>query len=443
MIESRIPASASATAATATARHLTRLSVMNFLNEVAADYPRAISFASGRPAEAFFAIDAWLQGIPRYFAHLAARDGRSAGDVARLVGQYGRTNGLINDLVAAQLLADDGVPCAPERVVITAGCQEALTLCVQALCTAPGDVVLTRNPTYIGITGVAALAGIDLVPLAGGAVDNAAAIDHAVRILAAEGRRPRALYLIPSFDNPTGTTLSAAERVAILDACHRHRIVVLEDNPYGMFRFEGIAPPPMVALDRHGVVVYLGTYSKTLCPAVRIGCAVVPETLFGDVAASRELVAQLGVRKSFGTVNSSQLNQAMIGGVLLAEEGSLKRLVEPARRHYRRNRDLFVGRLAEEFSAGCGVRWNCPEGGFFLTLELPFAFGQREVARCADEYGVVPMPMAFFALDDSQDFRVRMAFSNVSEAQIVAGVAQFARFVHDELAATQRREAQT
>jgi (S)-3,5-dihydroxyphenylglycine transaminase len=430
MIEPRLAAPAAGHGAPA-ATALARLSVMNFLNEVAADYPRAISFASGRPAEAFFAIDAWLEGIPRYFEHLAARDGRSAADVARLVGQYGRTNGLINDLVAAQLFADDGVPCTPERVVITAGCQEALTLCVQALCSAPGDVVLTRNPTYIGITGIAALAGIELVPLDDGAGDTAGAIERAVGMLAAEGRRARALYLIPSFDNPTGDTLSTAERVAIIDACRRHGIVVLEDNPYGMFRFEGVAPPPMAALDRHGVVVYLGTYSKTLCPAVRIGCAVVPETLFGDAAASRALIAQLGVRKSFVTVNSSQLNQALVGGVLLAEQGSLERIVAPARQHYRRNRDLFVARLAEEFPAGCGVSWNCPEGGFFLTLELPFAFGQTEVARCADEFQVVPLPMSFFALDDSQDRRVRMAFSNVSEAQIATGVAQFARFVHE------------
>jgi len=311
---------------------------------------------------------------------------------------------------------------------------------VQALCASPGDVVLTRNPTYIGITGVAALAGIDLVPLDDGAGNTADAIEHAVRNLSAQGRRPRALYLIPSFDNPTGTTLSADERVAILEACQRHRIVVLEDNPYGMFRFEGEAPPPMAALDRHGAVVYLGTYSKTLCPAVRIGCAVVPETLFGDAAASRALIGELGVRKSFITVNSSQLNQALVGGVLLAEQGSLERLVAPARHHYRRNRDHFLARLAAEFPAGCEVGWNRPEGGFFLTLELPFAFGEREVFRCAQDYQVVPLPMSFFALDGSQDKRVRMAFSNVSEAQITAGVAQFARFVRDTVAAMPRRE---
>jgi (S)-3,5-dihydroxyphenylglycine transaminase len=420
---------------------LSRLSVMNFLNEVAADYPQAISFASGRPAEAFFDIEAWLKGIPHYFAHLAAREGRSVGDIAQRVGQYGRTNGVINDLVATQLLADDGVPCSGDRVVITAGCQEALALCVHALCTASGDVVLTRNPTYIGITGIAALAGIDLVPLDGDAENTASAIERAVLTLAAEGRHPRALYLIPSFDNPTGTTLPAADRLAIIDTCARHRIVVLEDNPYGMFGFEGIAPPPMAPLDRHGVVVYLGTYSKTLCPAVRIGCAVVPETLFGDAAASRELVAQLGVRKSFLTVNSSQLNQALVGGVLLAEQGSLKRLVAPARHHYRRNRGLLIAQLEEQFPLGSDVAWNRPEGGFFLTLELPFAFGQHEVARCADEYQVVPMPMSFFALDDSQNHRVRMAFSNVSEAQIVTGVARFARFVHETRGVKQRREA--
>ncbi|WP_243412342.1 PLP-dependent aminotransferase family protein [Cognatiluteimonas telluris] len=409
---------------------------MNFLNEVAADYPLAVSFASGRPAEAFFELDTWLEGIPRYFDHLASRDGRSADEVARLVGQYGRTNGLINDLVAMQLLADDGVRCRAENIVITAGCQEALALCVQALCVQPGDVVLTRNPTYIGITGVATLADVDLVALDEGAGSVAEAIGRAARTLAAQGRRARALYLIPSFDNPTGATLSQTERLAILDVCQRYRIVVLEDNPYGMFRYEGEAAPSMATLDQHGVVVYLGTYSKTLCPAVRIGCAVVPETLFGDAGASRALLDDLGMRKSFVTVNSSQLNQALVGGVLLAEQCSLERLVAPARHHYRIHRDHLLGRLAAEFPNGCGVSWNRPEGGFFLTLELPFAFGQEQVSHCAENYQVIPLPMSFLALDGSQDRRVRMAFSNVSEAQIDAGVSRFADFVRETVAAT-------
>jgi len=414
-----------------------RLSVMNFLNEVAERYPSAISFASGRPADGFFELDAWLGGIPRLIEHLAARDGRDADAVARQIAQYGRTNGFINDLVAAQLASDEGVRAEAGRIIVTAGCQEALSLCIGALCTGRGDVVLSRNPTYIGVTGAATLAGVEQVVVPGEMSHCAAAIAQTVEMLKRRGKRPRALYLTPSFDNPTGATMSVEERIAVLDVCYEHRIVVLEDNPYGMFGFEQAAPLNMAALDRRGVVIYLGTYSKSLCPSVRVGCLVVPQTLFGDESASRELVEALGMRKSFATVNTSQLNQALVGGVLLAEEFSLKRLVEPVRSHYWRNRDLLLKCLADAFPDDCGVRWNRPEGGFFLSVQMPFAFGQAEVERCASEFGVIPMPMSYFALDDTHSATVRMAFSNVSHEQIVRGVDRFSRFVHGRLARRQ------
>ncbi|WP_223619950.1 PLP-dependent aminotransferase family protein [Lysobacter sp. ESA13C] len=411
-----------------------RLSVMNFLNEVAERYPSAISFASGRPADGFFELDAWLGGIPRLIEHLAVRDGRDADAVARQIAQYGRTNGFINDLVAAQLASDEGIHADAGRIIVTAGCQEALSLCISALCTERQDVVLSRNPTYIGVTGAATLAGIDQVVVPGGISECAAAVAQTVEMLKRHGKRPRALYLTPSFDNPTGATMSAEERIAVLDVCYEHRIVVLEDNPYGMFGFEKAAPPNMAELDRRGVVIYLGTYSKSLCPSVRVGCLVVPQTLFGDEDASRELVEGLGMRKSFATVNTSQLNQALVGGVLLAEGRSLKRMVEPVRKHYWRNRDLLLKCLGEAFSDDCGVRWNRPDGGFFLSVQMPFAFGQAEVERCASEFGVIPMPMSYFALDSTQNASVRMAFSNVSDEQIIHGVDRFSRFVHGRLA---------
>jgi (S)-3,5-dihydroxyphenylglycine transaminase len=409
-----------------------RLAVMNFLNEVADDYPNAISFASGRPAENFFELDDWLGAIPRFQRHLTARRGADLEDTGRWLAQYGRTNGLINDLVAAQLQVDEGVPATPERVVVTAGCQEALALCMHALCKRPGDVVLARCPTYIGVTGVADLAGISLHALDEGGDELAAQVRHAAQALAAQGRRARALYLIPEFDNPTGSVLPRAAREAVLAACAELGIVILEDNPYGMFRFDGEREPPLAALDDRGVVIYLGTYSKTLCPAVRVGCAVLPPTLFGDAAASAALLAELGERKSFLTVNTSQINQALVGGVLLAEQGSLARLVAAPLTHYRRNRDALVDALALHFR-GTPVRWNRPAGGFFLTVDLPFAFERREVLRCAGEYRVIPMPMTFFSLGGGHRRRVRLAFSNQTPESIAAGVERFASFVHDHM----------
>lgn len=410
-----------------------RLSVMNFLNEAGADYPQAISFASGRPAAEFFRLDDWLAAIPRYIEHFSRKQGIPMRGASALLAQYGRTAGMINELVAAQLAHDEDLQCTPEQVLITAGCQEALSLCMSALCSTPGDVVLARNPTYIGVTGVADLTGIDLVPLVDRGNDWSGSLRSTVAALKAKGQRARALYLIPEFDNPTGNVMPGSDRADVLAFCAEQRIVVLEDNPYGMFRFEGERLPPLAAQDRHGAVIYLGTYSKTLCPAVRVGCAVLPSTLFGDRAAARALYAHLAERKSFGTVNTSQLNQALVGGVLLDQQLSLAELTRAPREHYRHNRDVLLAELDRAFADHPEVHWNCPQGGFFLSLNLPFEFGQREVLRCAEKYQVIPMPMQFFALDASCQNQVRLAFSNLSADEIAAGVSRFAGFVAERL----------
>lgn len=410
-----------------------RLAVMNFLNEVGADFPQAISFASGRPAEAFFQLEHWLAAVPRYIDHFARVEGLQSGAAAALLAQYGRTAGMINALVAAQLGRDEGLVCAPEQVLITAGCQEALSLCLAALCREEGDVILARNPTYIGVTGIADLAGMDLVPLLDlGPADWSGSLRATVTALKARGKRPRVLYLIPEFDNPTGEVMPLGDREEVLAICAEQGIVILEDNPYGLFRFDGPRLPPLAAMDRRGSVIYLGTYSKTLCPAVRLGCAVLPPTLFGDAAAARALYADLAERKSFVTVNTSQLNQALVGGVLLDQGLSLAALVRAPLAHYRRNRDALIDELDKAFCEWRGaVSWNCPQGGFFLSLTLPFEFGQREVLECAGKFQVIPMPMQFFALDGGCRNQVRLAFSNLDPRTIAAGIGRFARFVHE------------
>jgi (S)-3,5-dihydroxyphenylglycine transaminase len=236
----------------------------------------------------------------------------------------------------------------------------------------------------------------------------------------------RAVYLVPEFDNPTGTVISLKERRAVLEACARHGVTILEDNPYGMFRFEGTPTPTFFALDTYGCVIYLGTYSKTICPAVRVGFAI--------VSGRSALLANLSQTKSFVTVNTSQLMQAMVGGFLLDQEGSLRRHVQPAIAHYRLNRDTMLAALEREFADRAGtISWNRPEGGFFLVLRLPSQFAHEQAHVCARDYGVVVMPLSFFAHDDGSDCCVRLAFSNASPAEIEVGVQRFARFVAEQL----------
>jgi len=410
--------------------------VMNFLNEVAGRYPSAVSLAAGRPTGALF-DQLTAPALAEAIAAFASAEGTQ---VASLL-QYGRTAGVINALMAEQLRIDEGVPACAERLLVTTGCQEAMSLCFAALCAEPGDVALVCNPTYIGATGAAGACGIDVYGLTGSTDELAENIGRAAVELRRDGRRARVLYLIPDFDNPTGRVLDRAERLAVLDVCTRHRIVVLEDNPYGMFRYDGEAIPPMAALDRAGCVVYLSTYSKTLCPAVRVGSAVLPETLFGDSAARHELFQELVRRKSYLTVNTSQITQAIVGGHLLQRGCSLREWIQPSLELYRTNRDALLAGLDASLDGRSGIAWNRPEGGFFLTLDLPFRFDSNAVADCADHEGVIVMPMAFFALDTSQDRRIRLAFSAVDPDGIARGIAALARYVDRRLTLPTEREA--
>lgn len=398
-------------------------SVMNFLNEVAEAYPSSISLAAGRPGDRLFDGTS-IESISRWVSTFLGNAPLAS------VLQYGRTAGLVHELVSRQIANDDGVNAGASRTIVTAGCQEALALCLPELCPEATDAILVRNPTYIGVTGAAAAMSIALHPLDGTVAGIDAQIEKAVEELAADGRRARAVYLIPDFDNPTGEVIPLDERRAILAACERHRILVLEDNPYGMFRFEGSVVPTMASLDTAGCVIYLSTYSKTIAPALRVGAATLPETLFGDRLARVSLFHGMAERKSFITVNTSQLCQAIVGGLLIERDCSLRSWLGPTIDTYRRNRDAMLAQLGESFSGpDMAVRWNTPQGGFFLSLDVPMDFDAEAVADCATHEGVIVLPMAFFAFDTTQNRRVRLAFSAESPDRIRAGVIALSRFI--------------
>jgi (S)-3,5-dihydroxyphenylglycine transaminase len=408
-----------------------RLEVMNFLNEVAGNYPNAISFASGRPAEAFFLVDQWLDKIQDFIGYYATHKSIDRQVALHLLAQYGRTNGIISDLIAQQVGVDEQINCEGDQIIATTGCQEAIALCLTALCPDSRDVVIVRSPTYIGLTGVADTHNISLAPVVCKAADDfPQALRSEVARLRSTGRCPRALYIVPDFDNPTGTVLSLKARQQLLDYCASEQIVILEDNPYGMFCYEGERLPPLAALDRQGSTIYLGTYSKTLCPALRVGFIILPRELLGHARNSEQLSGRISIAKSFITCNTSQFMQALVGGVLLSEQGSLARIVQPALNQYRRNLQAMAEALQTRLGGlGDVVKWNRPSGGFFLTIDLPFEFKQEDVARCASEYQAIVMPLSFFALTADHDRSVRLAFSNLSPERIEVGINRFADYI--------------
>ena len=417
------------------------LEVMNFLNEVVLRHPQAISFAPGRPSERYFDVEASLGSVARWVEHRAAATGLPAAAIYNDLGQYNRTNGIINDLIARQLALDEGIRTRPESIVVTSGCQEGMAILLAGLFEPPRDVLLTSDPTYIGITGLARILGIPMVAVPSGPRGlDAAEVAAAIASVERSGRRVRAVYDIPDFNNPMGTRMPLAGRRALLAVARQQGILLFEDNPYGMFAYDGEPLPTLKALDEHGVVVYMGSFSKTLFPGLRLGYLVADQEVTLAAGGRASLAAELSKVKSLTTVNTSPIVQAIAGGILLDNQGSL---AEPMRRKlpfYRGNRDRMLACLQAEL-AGVAA-WNHPEGGFFLTLELPFAFDQSCLESCARDFGVICCPMTFFALGAGRERQIRLSFSYVTPPAIEEGIARLARFVRQRAAAEAGGEAE-
>lgn len=416
------------------------LRVMNFLNEVTLAYPEAISFAPGRPADRFFDVEGQLGEIGRYVDERVAATGVPRDLVVASLGQYGRTNGFIHELIARQLELDEGIRVDPRAIVVTTGCQEAMAILLAGLFEPGRDALLVSDPTYIGITGLATILGIDVVPVASGLAGlEPAGVEAALAAARAAGLRPRALYDIPDFNNPLGTSLPLAARRAVLELAVREELLVFEDNPYGMFAYDAAPLPTLKSLDEAGVVVYLGSFSKTLFPGLRLGYLVADQTVTRRDGGTALLADELSKVKSLTTVNTSSLGQAVVGGILLRTGGSLAPLLAEKLPHYRGNRDRLLAALAASFGEeGVGegqVRWNRPAGGFFLTLDLPFAFDEDCLQAAARDYGIVCCPMSFFTVrrTPERDRQVRLSFSAVTPDEIAEGVRRLAAFVHDRM----------
>lgn len=407
------------------------LEVMNFLNEVSIDYPDAISFSSGRPHPTQLKVEDIDPYINTYVDWCASSENKDPGQIKKYLSQYGRTKGIINEIIAKQLCNDEDIIIEPENILVTNGCQEAMAICLDGLFNKASDVLVVLDPTYIGITGAAKIKGIELVTV--NSDDKGpivASITGLKERLEKVGKTLKAIYVIPDFNNPLGNSFTLERRKSLVEFCGAHGIFILEDNPYGMYRYEGEKLPSLISLDRNGIVFYLGSYSKTIFPGVRIGFI---------AAGKKTYIDELTKVKSMTSVNTSQLMQAFVGGLLVQQNFSLKKYVNPSVHFYRTNRNAMLQSLEVHFSSQCDEKrftWNKPEGGFFLTLDLPFVFGRDEVYRCAQEYGVICMPLSFFAINKCDEFekRVRLAFSDVTVKDIESGIERLAEFVGTKMA---------
>ncbi|MBO0804757.1 MAG: PLP-dependent aminotransferase family protein [Nocardiopsaceae bacterium] len=413
------------------------LETMNFLNEITSRYPEAISFAPGRPHDGFFDTEQIFAYIRRYLDHLA-ESGRTPEQIRDAVFQYGPTAGRIRELICDYLREDEGIDVPPESVVVTVGCQEAMLLALRVLISGPDDVLLVSSPCYVGITGVAKLLDVELVAVEEGEEGfRCADLDAAIRTELARGRRPRAFYVVPDHSNPAGTTMPAGTRRELLELAARHDLLILEDSPYRLVSPEPHLPT-LKSLDRQARVVHLGSFSKTAFPGARVGFAVADQPVTDSTGGVSLLADEFAKIKSMVTVNTPTLSQAAVAGMLLACDGRVSELNAKAAGYYadamRTTLSQLDACLPADRRDALGLRWNSPDGGFFLTVRVPFRADNSALKRSAEDYGVIWTPMSYFYPDGGGDYSIRLSVSYLSHEGIIEGIGRLAAFIEAEAA---------
>lgn len=418
-----------------------KVEVMNFLNQVALRFPQAISFAPGRPPETCFDVAAALPCIGSFLR---------AGDTKQLhradhygidaLGQYGRTNGVIGALIARLLRNDEQIEVEPEDIVVTVGAQEAMCLCLNVLCGNPGDVALTIEPAYIGFSAAARILGVEVVGVpAGGVGIDFEALQATVHDLAGRGKRARLLYLSSDHANPTGITLPAGARARLLQAAQELDLLIVEDAAYNYFCYDGEPLPALKAMAGSERVIFLGSFSKSIFPGVRLGFIAAGQRVRLADGSLVRLADEISKAKSLFTVNTSPLMQALVGGLLIEHDCSLREYVRPRVQRLKANRDTMLAALASHLPWPSPISWNRPAGGFFLTLTLPHSVGNEDLLACAGDHGVTWTPMAYFDLGSMPSNQIRLSFSYVTPLEIADGVERLAAWLRQWMAARPER----
>jgi (S)-3,5-dihydroxyphenylglycine transaminase len=308
-----------------------------------------------------------------------------------------------------------------------------MVIALRGLCAGPRDVVLAVEPCYVGLTGAARLLGIEVVPVPESAdgldPETVASVADAVR---ASGRRPRALYLVPNFANPSGTSMPVPARRRLLDVAAEADLLILEDDPYGLFGLDDEPRPTLKALDTGQRVVYLGSFAKSCFPGMRVGFLVADQTVVGTDGRRTLLAEELSTVKSLLTVNTSPVAQALVGGFLVEAGCSPRAAGRKKTEFYRGNLRALLAALDRSFAGDPRVRWNTPAGGFFAVVEVPLTADEDLLETSGRDYGVLWTPMSFFYSGRSGgSHAIRLSCSALEPDQVGEGVRRLARLVGD------------
>jgi 2-aminoadipate transaminase len=360
-------------------------------------HPDPVYFGDGSPAREAMPLD-----------RLRDASRRAWDDAPACLG-YGDQQGYLplRELIATRIAAR-GIETTADHVLVTAGSTQAIDLACRALLE-PGDAVIVELPTFLGALEIFQTSEVTIV---GVPMDEHGMRMDALETALAAHPEAKAIYTIPTFQNPTGATLPLERRQRMIELARRHNVAILEDDPYGELQYDGEVVPPIRALDDQ--VIHFGTFSKTIAPGIRTGFAIAPPELYAPMLSIREVTDISNDRIMMRTVYHTAadfLDEHLVG----------------AREIYRSRRDTMLRALEDHMPAG--VTWSRPAGGFFVWITLPDAIDAERLFEEAAGNGVIFFPGEWFFPDRTSSHMIRLSFSTVPEDRIALGIQRLGETV--------------
>lgn len=375
-----------------------------------------IAFISAKPSEGCFPID----DVRKCANEVLKREGR---EILRL----GATDGYepLRE-VLLKMLASEGIGAKESNLLVTDGCQQSLDLLSKAFLR-PGDAVIVENPTYPGALSILSNARVRCLPVA---VETSrdkqsyAGLDIKGVEAALEQNRVKLILATPDFQNPTGTTLPAEERKKLLDLATRFKVPIVEDHIYARLRLRGTAEPSLKAMDRHGIVIQIDSFSKMAFPGLRVGWCI----------AAERVIERLRQLKQISDLHTDQLSQATLAE--FAKTGLLERHLKRMIKLYARRLDTMEKSLERHLPGG--TEWTRPEGGMSVWITLPPGLDAGELLIHARERGVLFIPGRYFYVQNPRPNTLRLGFAGVEEKDITRGIITLGNVIDSEMKKKQR-----
>jgi 2-aminoadipate transaminase len=368
-----------------------------------------ISLAGGLPDTSTFPADSY-----------AALMGQVAAQSCARALQYGPTDGseVIKHCIV-EVMAAEEMRIGISDLLVTTGGQQAIDLLCKALID-PGDVIIAEAPTYPGAIPTFCAYEAEVIQIAldddGMRVEE---LETTLDALERAGRRPKFLYTVPSFQNPAGVTMSLERRRALVRIARERELLIMEDNPYGMLRYEGEPLPTLYSLDDE-FVIYTGTFSKILSPGVRLGWAVAPAPILDQMQSGKQ-----------GTdLCSSPITQYFVAAYF--DSGPWGDYLGSLVEIYRRRRDVMLDAMAEHFPRE--AVWTHPQGGLFIWATLPDYLDTTDLLALALRQNVAFVPGRAAYLDGRGGSSMRLNFSGVAESQIREGIRRIGAIATEQVA---------